>query len=204
MHWRKRPFALILITLSVLGFLLFSFDGNLAIIRHLTFTGFEVYGDRIMFVPDSWEVWRYLTPIFLHFGWLHVVFNCLWTWDLGGRIEENAGSAAMIALVLLTGAGSNFAQYLISGPSLFGGMSGVVYALLGFSWVVQYMCPRLGISNPIGVYVLMIGWLLLCMSGLIEVLGFGAIANGAHVGGLVLGSASGLFYGLIYKLKHRG
>ena len=203
-NWRGKPLALGLVVLSTLGFLLFSVDTNLAIVRHITFVGFEVYGDRIVFAPDHLQVWRYLTPIFLHFGWLHVVFNCLWTWDLGGKIEEKTSSGALLLLVLLTGTGSNFAQYLVSGPSLFGGMSGVVYALLGFSWVVQYLCPRLGISNPAGVYVLMIGWLLLCMSGLIEVLGFGAIANGAHVGGLVLGVVAGLIYGLWQRVKHRG
>ena len=33
----------------------------------------------------------------------------------------------------------------------------------------------------------MLGWLVICVLGVIEVLGFGAIANAAHVGGLLAG-----------------
>ena len=199
-NWRKLPVSLGLVVLSAAGFALFSFDGDLSLVRLLTFTGFEVQGRQIVYHSDSWDWWRSLTPVFLHFGWLHVVFNCLWTWDLGGKIESNCGPVTMLALVLLSAVGSNTAQYVVSGPSLFGGMSGVVYALLGFSWVVQSLCPRLGIRNPTGIYVLMIGWLFFCMSGVIEVLGFGAIANGAHVGGLVLGLLLGLPYAFYCRL----
>ncbi len=204
MRWRGRPITLTLIGLSALGFLLFSVDGDLQWVRFFTFTGFQISGNSILFEERPWELWRWLTPVFLHFGWLHLVFNSLWTWDLGGKIEETGGGALMAALVLLSAVGSNYAQFLASGPSLFGGLSGVVYALLGFSLVVQYVLPSFGVRNPPAVYVMMLIWLLLCMSGVIEVLGFGAIANGAHLGGLLLGIAAGTLYALPRRFISRG
>jgi GlpG protein len=43
----------------------------------------------------------------------------------------------------------------------------------------------------------MVGWLIVCLVGLVEVLGFGAIANAAHLGGLLCGAVlGGLFGGL--------
>ena len=46
----------------------------------------------------------------------------------------------------------------------------------------------------------MIGWLVVCIVGLVEVLGFGAIANAAHVGGLVAGALLGGAFGLLSRL----
>jgi GlpG protein len=47
----------------------------------------------------------------------------------------------------------------------------------------------------------MLVWLLLCISGLISLLGFGEIANGAHVGGLIIGCATGLLGGALARRK---
>ena len=40
----------------------------------------------------------------------------------------------------------------------------------------------------------MVGWLVVCMSGLVEELGFGAIANAAHLGGLICGGFVGVIF----------
>jgi GlpG protein len=55
---------------------------------------------------------------------------------------------------------------------------------------------------PPGVLVMMLVWLLLCLSGLITALGFGSIANAAHVGGLVMGCLAGLVAGALAR-RHR-
>jgi GlpG protein len=55
---------------------------------------------------------------------------------------------------------------------------------------------------PRGVLVMMLVWLVLCISGLISLLGFGQIANGAHLGGLIIGCATGLVGGALARRKH--
>ena len=54
---------------------------------------------------------------------------------------------------------------------------------------------------PRGVLVMMLVWLLLCLSGLVSMIGFGEIANAAHVGGLVVGCLTGLLGGLYSRRK---
>ena len=48
---------------------------------------------------------------------------------------------------------------------------------------------------------MMLIWLLVCLSGVIDTLGLGAIANAAHVGGLVAGCAAGLIGGALARLR---
>jgi GlpG protein len=79
-------------------------------------------------------------------------------------------------------------------------MSGVVYGLLGFSWVAPLLQPRWRIQPASTLMLFMVGWLVVCMVGLVQVLGFGAIANAAHLGGLLCGGMLGAAFGLLSRL----
>jgi GlpG protein len=129
------------------------------------------------------QVWRLFTPMFVHLGPLHILFNMIWLRDLGTVIERTRGTLFTLGLVLAIAAGSNLAQYVASGP-LFGGMSGVVYGLLGYIWITSRLEPftRLWLSQQTVIW--MLGWLVLCFTGLM-----GPVANWAHLAGLVLGMA---------------
>ncbi|MEP5321858.1 rhomboid family intramembrane serine protease [Marinobacter alexandrii] len=196
---RVAPVTAVLILLSIAGFLLIYFQLPLTILSYFTFSPLVVMGDSISFGEMGGQYWRLITPAFLHFGWLHIVFNSLWLWELGARVERVMGGLNMLGLFLVIAMVSNACQYLFGGPSLFGGMSGVVYGLLGFSWAGAKVQPAWQIAPPTGIMVFMVGWLVVCMLGVVEVLGFGAIANAAHVGGLV----SGAILGVVFALSSR-
>jgi len=132
------------------------------------------------------EWWRLLTPIFLHAGAMHLIFNALWYWYLGVRVERVMGTKTMLGLVLLTGVGANLAQYLVSGPG-FGGMSGVVYGLFGYVGWRMFFAPRPGLTMPPAILVFALVWLLIGFTGISMLLVQGQMANTAHLVGLLLG-----------------
>ena len=180
---------------------------NYSAISWLSFVDFSIQGEYIYFASleqtlASGQWWRLLTPMLLHFGWLHLAMNSLWYWELGRRIEARQGALALLGLTLLFGLASNFAQYLYAGPSLFGGLSGVLYGLLGHCWIYQRLAPNPAYRLPPGVLVMMLAWLVICMTGVFELLQLAAIANAAHVGGLLVGCLTGLLGGALAR-RHR-
>lgn len=132
------------------------------------------------------EVWRLVTPIFLHFGPFHLAFNMLWLHRLGSQIEHNHGPWVMLGLVLASAIPGNVGQYLLSGPA-FGGMSGVVYGLFGFVWIYARFDRRSSYAMTGVETVLMMVWFLVCATGMA-----GPIANIGHAGGLIAGLVLGL------------
>ena len=133
----------------------------------------------------SGEVWRLFTPCFVHFSFLHLLFNMMWMFDLGRQIEASRGTLTLAFLVLVIGCTSNYAQYLGDGAG-FGGMSGVVFGLFGYVLLMARFAPSAGMvmipSNAVFVMV----WFVVCLTGAV-----GPIANWAHGIGLVLGVAFG-------------
>jgi GlpG protein len=200
-----RPFPVTagLLVCSLLGFSVVYFNAPVSWVAALTFTPFELTAAGPVFGEPGAQLWRLVTPAFLHFGWLHIAFNALWTWEFGRRIEARAGSLSTLGLFLAVAMVSNVAQYLFGGPGLFGGMSGVVYGFLGFAVVAERIYPRWALGLPPGVVVLMLGWLVACVLGVVEVLGFGAIANAAHIGGLAAGAVLAVPLAFLERYRRR-
>lgn len=192
--------TVVLIVLSILGAMLPYFDTYGEWIRLITFQDFHVEHGKPVFLDAqesfaAGEYWRLLTPVFLHFGWMHIVFNSLWLWELGRRIEGSQGSLRLLGLVLLIGVGSNIMQYRDHQDSLFGGMSGVIYGLLGYCWFWDKLCPDRKFQLPPGIIGFMLVWLMIGYSGFFEMFGV-HIANAAHLYGLILGIIMGAGAGL--------
>lgn len=182
--------SITLIAISVGATLLTNLGQNDRLIRPFSITQYREEGDYIVWdtgLPEvrHAQVWRLFTPMFLHFGVLHLLFNMLWLRDLGSMVEARKGSWMLLLLVLVIAAVSNIGQYLVSGP-MFGGMSGVVYGLLGYIWMQGRFNPTSNLSLQRQTVTLMIVWFFVCLSGLV-----GPIANTAHAIGAGLGIAWG-------------
>lgn len=141
---------------------------------------------------------RTLTPALLHFGALHLVFNSLWIWLFGRMIERSQSSLLYFGVVVFVAFISNATQYLWSLTANFGGLSGVVYGLLGYIWMWQLIMPFGRLRLPPA----MIGFLLLALV-LMELLAGSWIASAAHTGGLIAGIIAGVTSAGIYKLRQR-
>ena len=149
------------------------------------------------------ELWRLVTPIFVHFGLMHFVFNGLWLSLLGGRIEALLGPVHLLLLVLVSAVISNMAQFVWTGSVAFGGMSGVIYALLGYIWIRNLLAPHPMLALPKELIGFMLFWLLFCMTGVLDFLLGVGIANAAHFGGLIVGMLLGLVFGLVGTIRAR-
>lgn len=139
---------------------------------------------------------RTLTPALLHFGAIHLVFNSVWIWHFGRMIERSQSSLMYLGVVLFIAFFSNAAQYLWSLTANFGGLSGVVYGLLGYIWMWQLVFPLGRLRLPPA----MIGFLLVALV-LMELLAGSWIASAAHTGGLIAGIVAGLVSAGITKLR---
>ena len=182
-----------------------SFGSKLNLIEPIFFNKFLISFNQIQFydfqttflVGNEW--WRLITPMLIHFSPTHLIFNCLWIYILGREIEQLDGKVIFIFLVLLTSAASNYLQYAFSGPALFGGLSGVVYGLLGYCFVSETFNRSNKFSFPPAIYIFMFVWLLIGFTGFLDLLGFGKLANFAHLGGLLSGILSGYIFSMYNK-----
>ncbi|MWJ29321.1 rhomboid family intramembrane serine protease [Halomonas sp. ZH2S] len=194
---RRVPVTASIIAISLLVFALTGLFGDLLIVS-LTIVPVGIANGQLAFgslseMLGSGQVWRLLSPAFLHFGWMHLIFNLMWVWYFGRQIELLQGSRMMLLLLVVAGIGANLAQY-VTGTVLFGGMSGVVYALLGHVWLMSQRAPQSGFFVPQMLVVFMLGWMVFTMTDMAGAIGFGNVANEAHLGGLIVGLASGWYY----------
>lgn len=141
------------------------------------------------------EVWRWVTPILLHFSALHLAFNCAVVIELGRRVERVLRAGGFWLLVLALAVVSNLAQYALGDSPLFGGLSGVAYGLLGFVIAMRRLVPEEPAWHlPPGVAVGLVVFLVLFSTGVTEAFGL-YVANAAHWGGFLTGLALGVLRG---------
>jgi GlpG protein len=145
------------------------------------------------------EIWRIFTPTLVHYGpgpW-HLVFNMIMFYQLGSLIEQRRGTWRLALMVLGVGVISTLVQSLVpyswGGSPFAAGLSGVVFGLFGYVWLKSIYAPQLGMAlNPNAKIVLML-WLFLGMSGLLERFLNLHVANWSHGIGFLVGAAIGCF-----------
>jgi GlpG protein len=149
------------------------------------------------------EIWRVISPIFIHYGPIHILFNMIWMFQLGRILEIRYGTFRLGVIVLITGGLANLVQCMVpenwggSVPHLInnllitrlGGMSGVVYGLFGYIWMKSTYDPKSRLTIHQTTVLILIGWLFFCMLSPTGMGGTGRVANWAHAIGLLAGMA---------------
>tara|TARA_B100001964_G_scaffold245202_1_gene330675 strand:+ start:941 stop:1825 length:885 start_codon:yes stop_codon:yes gene_type:complete len=207
----RFPLTMLLLLVNVLLFpVTYGVNqGDLSgLFAQMTLLEFSVIGDKIYFsnlthILESHQYWRLLTPMFIHFGWIHIVFNILWVWEIGRRIELISGSSVLLLVTIVSSLGANFLQYAMSGAGLFGGMSGVVFGYLGHSLVWDKLVPGRKMGLRSGIYIFMLVFLAIGFTGAFDLLGLGSLANGAHLGGLLGGILTGGVAGMLQRFDRQ-
>ena len=151
------------------------------------------------FVPDLGSIegvaegqyYRLVTAMFLHGSVMHVVFNMLSLWWIGGPLEAALGRVRYVALYLASGVAGSALTYLLAEqnrPSL--GASGAVFGLFGATAILM---RRLNYDMRPVLALLAINLLITAF--------WPNIAWQAHVGGLVGGLIVG--YAMVHAPRER-
>jgi len=180
-----------LIAVCIAVTIMCKFDENVPLIQRLSIAelhqspGVGQFYYRHLQEIRSGQLWRLITPLFMHFGIMHIIFNMMWLRDLGSMMERLRGPLFVCIFIAVTGILSNIGQFYVSGPN-FGGMSGVIYGLLGYVWMQSRFNSWSGFVLHASTVQMMLIWFVLCLTGLV-----GNIANTTHGVGLVVGIAWG-------------
>jgi len=153
-------------------------------------------------VGESWDV-TWLTSMFMHGGWLHIIGNMLFLWIFGNNIEDAMGKIRFLAFYLLSGIAATALQTVVTlwagsnmdaaVPNL--GASGAVSGVLGAYLV---LLPNASVLTLLFFFIfevpafLFLGfWFLFQLweggFALVNPQAGGGVAFFAHVGGFVFG-----------------
>ena len=151
--------------------------------------GFDSVGSVQGVAEGQW--YRLVTSMFLHSGVMHIAFNMLSLWWIGGPLEAALGRARYLALYFASGLAGSALTYLLAAPNqLTVGASGAIFGLFGATAVLM---RRLKYDmRPV---------IILLVINLVITFGWSGIAWQAHVGGLVGGVLIG--YAMVHAPRER-
>jgi membrane associated rhomboid family serine protease len=204
---RTRRFAVVTAAIIAVNTLVFLFE--LSLPRHgLTLNGLFLRAGAIPYelthqidVPphDLVPVWAtVLTSLFLHGGWLHLIFNMLFLWIFGNNIEDTMGRLRFVLFYLLCGSIAGWTQALVGTQSMAPliGASGAIAGVMG-AYIVLF--PRAHVLTVVPLiliwpvfylpaWVVLLAWFgLQFLEGTLSLGASTNVAFFAHVGGFLAG-----------------
>ena len=178
----------IIMAANLIIFIFMEFSGGSSDI--VTLLRFGAASNYLIF--NHGQYYRLLTPIFLHIGITHLIFNSMSLILFGARAERYFGHARFIVIYILSGIAGNAAMVLTNQYAVGAGASGSIFGIIGAIFAFTKV-RRKNIENfnasSLGIMIL-IGVLMgFTVSGMPDMPN---VANAAHIGGLAAGFVLGL------------
>lgn len=201
--FKKAPLTIIVIIACILiSVMIFTFDfsalGNALMYPDFTNGSRTFYLERVIDNFTFIQFLKMFTPALLHGGYLHLLFNMMWTWEFGKCIESKQRVWVFAVVMLIIAIVSNTAQYIMIANIRFVGISGVVAGLMGYIAMWKFIDPKKGISLPTSLLVFM---LVMIIAMAVIKQDFIAIANTAHISGLITGAVLGLVMASVSRFQ---
>ncbi|SMQ82868.1 rhomboid protease GluP [Bacillus sp. OV166] len=138
------------------------------------------YGAKVNQLIVEGEWWRFITPVFLHIGFIHLAMNTLALYFLGTEVERIFGNLRFLWIYLFAGVTGFIASFIFS-ANLSAGASGAIFGCFGALLYFGVIYPKLFFRT--------MGLNLLVVLGINLMVGFSAsgIDNAGHLGGLAGG-----------------
>jgi rhomboid protease GluP len=171
----KPIMTYVFIALQILVFLLLEFNGGSENSSTLVEFGAKF---NPLILEGEW--WRFIFPIFIHIGFLHLFMNTLGLYFLGTAVEKIYGSFRFFWIYLFGGIIGSIASFAFS-PNLSAGASGAIYGCFGALLYMGLIYPKL-FFRTLGKNVITILVLNIIISFTVP-----NIDMAGHLGGLVGG-----------------
>lgn len=182
-NFGKPFFTYLFIIIQLVMFVILELNGGSKNIETLVQFGAKY---NVLILEGEW--WRFITPMFLHIGLLHLFMNTLALFYLGIAVESIFGRSRFLWIYVFSGIMGSVASFVFS-PSISAGASGAIFGCFGALLYLGVTHPRL-FFRTIGLNVIVI-----IVINLIFGFTFPGIDNAGHIGGLVGGFlASGIVH----------
>jgi GlpG protein len=129
------------------------------------------------------QPWRLAASALPHLSAFHLIFNVVWLWILGTRLEETLGHVTTFVIIVVLAVGSAAAEFAFAAGGV--GLSGVGYGLVGCLFVLARKDRRFRDAIDKRTLVLFAVWFVLCV--ILTVTDVLPVGNVAHGAGFVLG-----------------
>lgn len=141
------------------------------------------------FITSKFFLWQFLTAMFLHSDFFHILFNMLGLFFFGPDLEWMWGSKRFLGVYMIIGVLANLFAYLLNvhstGVTL--GASGAIFAVLG-AYAAMYPDRQLiFMIFPIKAKWLVLFYFIFSLLGTAGLEGNGGTAYAVHLAGIVLG-----------------
>ena len=164
-------------------------------ILQILFDGFTEF-----FVLDSsswFQVWRFVTAIFLHGDTFHLLYNLFALLLFGSILERLIGEKKFLLVFFATGILANLISVSFYPSSL--GASGAIFGVIGALIFIRPSLPVWVFGLPMPIFIAGILW---AVGDVMGAFGFGqsGIGNIAHLSGMFFG----LLFGVLFRKKNKG